>query len=45
MMTDAEITLADTEAALSQDRKWLPARILSPHGARFTIASSQQKAP
>jgi len=45
MMTDAEITLAGAEATLTKNGKYLRARILSPHGARFAVASSQQKAP
>jgi hypothetical protein len=45
MMTDAEITLAGAEATLTKSGKCLRARILSPQGARFAVASPQQKAP
>ena len=45
MMTDAEITLAGAEATLTKNGKCLRARILSPQGARFAIASPQRKAP
>jgi Heparinase II/III-like protein len=45
MMTDAEITLAGAEATLTKNGKCLRARLLSPQGARFAIASPQQKAP
>jgi Heparinase II/III-like protein len=45
MMTDAEITLAGAEATLTKCGKCLRARILSPQGARFAVASPQQKAP
>ena len=45
MMTDAEITLAGAEATLTKNGKCLRARILSPRGARFAVASPQQEAP
>jgi hypothetical protein len=45
MMTDAEITLAGAEATLTKSGKCLRARMLSPQGARFAVASPQQKAP
>jgi hypothetical protein len=45
MMTDAEVTLAGAEATLTKNGKCLRARILAPQGARFAIASLQQKAP
>jgi hypothetical protein len=45
MMTDAEITLAGAEATLTKNGKCLRARLLSPQGARFALASPQQKAP
>jgi Heparinase II/III-like protein len=45
MMTDAEITLEGAEATLTKSGQFLQARILSPQGARFAIASPHQKAP
>jgi Glycosyl hydrolase family 30 TIM-barrel domain len=45
MMTDAEIALAGAEATLTKNGQYLGARILSPHGAHFAVASAQQKAP
>ena len=45
MVTDAEITLAGAEATLTKNGKCLRARILSPLGARFAVASPQQEEP
>jgi hypothetical protein len=45
MMTDAEIALGGAEATLTKNGKYLRARILSPQGAGFAVASPHQKAP
>ncbi|MDP6040752.1 MAG: heparinase II/III family protein [Candidatus Latescibacteria bacterium] len=43
--TDAEITITDSTATLTQDGKELTARILSPSDATFTIESAEQDPP
>jgi hypothetical protein len=45
IMTDAKIAINGREATLTKDRQLLHARILSPAGARFMVASAYQKAP
>jgi hypothetical protein len=45
LLTGAEITLNGREAALTQDGQVLHARILSPPGARFMVASANREAP
>jgi hypothetical protein len=45
IMTDAKIAINGREATLTKDGQLLHARILSPAGARFRVASAYQKAP
>ncbi len=45
LMTDATISLNGGEATLTKDGQLLHARILSPVGARFSVASAHQEAP
>ncbi len=45
MTTDAEISIENNRAVLSQDGKKLLARVLSPLGAEFIVESAEQKPP
>jgi heparinase II/III-like protein len=45
LLTDAQIALHGCDAVLSKDGQLLNARILSPGGARFGVASARQEAP